>query len=179
MSGLDQLKSQTAKRKGGGRSMPPPRHKPRQEQVEIPDEQAASPVTPVPASVKESTPTQPQTAAPTPTAKAETATVDTAPRQVPPAPAQKPRPASPAAASASATPRKVGPTTMYFDVETDDWLEDVLAIGRRGTPKVSSKSAIARLAIRELAKRMTIEQVVEELRRGAATSGNQTGRPRL
>ena len=177
MSGLDQLKQASTKRKGGGRTLPPPRHKPRQDQVELPVDdstpqadqaappQSAAPSVAGPDSAATPPPTPPATATPSP------------------APAPAPEAAAPRRAAAKATAaqsaRKVGPTTMYFDAETDDWLEDVLAIGRRGTPKVSSKSAIARLAIRELAKRMSAEQVVAEIRRGAVSANAQPGRPKL
>lgn len=178
MSGLDQLKQASNKRKGGGRPMPPPRHKPRQDQVEIPTsdttnkaEERVAPAEP------------PARSAPAPTAAATPSPAPAAPEEpAPTATAATAATAAPAVASTppeARPPRKVGPTTMYFDAETDDWLEDVLAIGRRGTPKVSSKSAIARLAIRELAKKMSAEQVVDEIRRGAAAANPQPGRPKL
>lgn len=172
MSGLDQLKQASNKRKGGGRPMPPPRHKPRQDQVEIPTGDTTDK-----AEERVAAPEPPARSAPAPTVAATPAPA--------PAATEVPVPEAAAAPETASTPpqarptRKVGPTTMYFDAETDDWLEDVLAIGRRGTPKVSSKSAIARLAIRELAKKMSAEQVVDEIRRGAAAANTQPGRPKL
>ena len=186
-NGIDQLKSRG--RRGAGRPMPTPRHKPRQEQVDItstPHE--AEPTTNGPvetgAPPKASAPTAPTsetTARVSPEVEIRSNATSAAAHATPsPPPAHgKDHTTPPRPAAGTTSARKVGPTTMYFDAETDDWLEDVLAVGRRGTPKVSSKSAIARLAIRELAKRMTIEQVVDELRRGAATGTNQAGRPKL
>lgn len=69
--------------------------------------------------------------------------------------------------------------SIYFDAQSDEFMEAARTAGRRARPKVdASRSAVARLAIARLAEAMTPEQVVAELqRRAPAASG--TGRKRL
>lgn len=165
MSGLDALRQQNNRGKGGGRPVPPPRHKPREAPVEL----ATSTV-----EAQSAPPTAPAT-----------------PPPVPPVPPKKERAAAPTAvksqskpdevatASTDEKPAKVAPSTIYFDHETDDWLENVCAIGRQGRPKVDSRSGFVRLAVRLLAQTMTPEEAVAELRRNAGSSTSHTGRPRL
>ncbi|AZZ83961.1 hypothetical protein C5O27_22575 (plasmid) [Gordonia alkanivorans] len=92
---------------------------------------------------------------------------------------QPPAPAPSMASTASATGRTVGPSTIYFDEPTDDWLEEVSIAGRRTKPRIDSRSAIARYAVRKLMNEMTPEQVIEAIRaESAATAHTKPGRPR-
>lgn len=162
MSGLDALRQQNNRGKGGGRSVPPARHKPRETPVEL---------------------------APPPTSVAETAAAPTTPvspprkeRAVsPPIAAAKsePAPATGAAAPANTKPEKVAPSTIYFDKESDDWLEQACIIGRQGRPKIDTRSGFVRLAVRLLAETMSPEEAVAHLRAHADSNTNRTGRPRL
>ena len=165
MSGLDALRQQNNRGKGGGRPVPPPRHKPREAPVEL--------------------------AAPTVEAQSAPPTAPTTSSTAPAAPPKKERAAAPTAiksqsepdvaatASADKKPAKVAPSTIYFDHESDDWLERACAIGRQGRPKVDSRSGFVRLAVRLLAESMSPEEAVAELRRNAGSSTSHTGRPRL
>ncbi|KXP11612.1 hypothetical protein AXK57_21975 [Tsukamurella pulmonis] len=92
----------------------------------------------------------------------------------PPAPA--PAPAAPL--SAAPKGRAVSPSTIYFDEATDDYLEEVAIAGRRGRPKIDSRSAFARLAVRRMMEQLTPEQAVEILRaQGRAEGDGKAGRP--
>ena len=145
--------------------MPPPRHKPREAPVEL--------------------------AAPTVEAQSAPSTAPTNSPTAPAAPPKKERAATPTAtksqsepdvvatASSDKKPAKVAPSTIYFDNESDDWLERACAIGRQGRPKVDSRSGFVRLAVRLLAESMSPEEAVAELRRNAGSSTSHTGRPRL
>ena len=81
--------------------------------------------------------------------------------------------------SASLEDLAVGPSTIYFDEPTDDWLEEVCITGRRTKPRIDSRSAIARYAVRKLMNEMTPQQVIEAIRaESAATVHTKPGRPR-
>ncbi|MFD0449795.1 hypothetical protein ACFQZK_01930 [Rhodococcus aetherivorans] len=69
-------------------------------------------------------------------------------------------------------------STIYLDAETDQFLEEAIYLGRKQKPRIDSRSAIVRFALRELASRMSTEQVIAAIRAGAPETGNQ-GRPRL
>lgn len=158
MSGLDALRQQNNRGKGGGRPVPPPRHKPREAPVEL-----AAPTV----EAQSAPPTAPATPPKKERAAAPTATKSQS------------KPDEVATAPTGERPAKVAPSTIYFDHETDDWLENVCAIGRQGRPKVDSRSGFVRLAVRLLAQTMTPEEAVAELRRNAGSSTSHTGRPRL
>lgn len=146
----DGLTALHSKRKGSGgaRTMPPARHK-------------APPRKSSPAPIE---PTRPVNHEPPPAS--------------PPEPAQQSRPA----VAVSRTPkparergRHVAPSTIYFDEQTDEWLEEAAIAGRRGRPKIDSRSAFARLAVRRLMEDMTPEQAVELLRHESQAAGGDTG----
>ncbi|MFW0797651.1 hypothetical protein AAFP30_27865 [Gordonia sp. CPCC 205515] len=155
MSGLDDM-AQARQKRARARSMPPPRHT-------APAVAAAPGTTPVPA--------PPDTTASAPAAG-----------QVSPPPKKKQQhaaPATPPTAATTTTGRTVGPSTIYFDEPTDDWLEEVCITGRRTKPRIDSRSAIARYAVRKLMNEMTPEQVIEAIRtESAATAHTKPGRPR-
>lgn len=161
MSGLDDM-AQARQKRARARSMPPPRH-------------TAPSVSAAPAT--EPAPEQPDTAANAPAAvQVSTPTKEKKPAA--PAPAPAPSTAS-VATAASAAGRTVGPSTIYFDEPTDDWLEEVSIAGRRTKPRIDSRSAIARYAVRKLMNEMTPEQVIEAIRaESAATAHTKPGRPR-
>ncbi len=155
MSGLDYM-AQARQKRARARSMPPPRH-------------TAPAVSAAPATAPEAAPEQPDTTANTPAAVQVSS------------PTKKKQPAAPAPAPsmAGATGRTVGPSTIYFDEPTDDWLEEVSIAGRRTKPRIDSRSAIARYAVRKLMNEMTPEQVIEAIRaESAATAHTKPGRPR-
>lgn len=160
MSGLDALRQQNNRGKGGGRSVPPARHKPRETPVEL-----APPPTPV-----AETPAAPTTPASPPRKERAVS---------PPTAATKSEPATGAAAPATTKPEKVAPSTIYFDKESDDWLEQACIIGRQGRPKIDTRSGFVRLAVRLLAETMSPEEAVAHLRAHADSNTNRTGRPRL
>lgn len=163
MSGLDDM-AQARQKRARARSMPPPRH--------------AAPAVAAPVTAAVPAPESPDT----------TTTVG-APADAqasPPQPTKKKQPAAPAApatppsaASTTTTGRTVGPSTIYFDEPTDDWLEEVCITGRRTKPRIDSRSAIARYAVRKLMNEMTPQQVIEAIRaESAATVHTKPGRPR-
>ncbi|AFR51411.1 hypothetical protein [Gordonia sp. KTR9] len=158
MSGLDDM-AQARQKRARARSMPPPRH-------QAPAVSAAPATAPEPAPAPE----QPDTTANAPAAVQVTS------------PTKKKQPAAPAPPpprAASTTGRTVGPSTIYFDEPTDDWLEEVSIAGRRTKPRIDSRSAIARYAVRKLMNEMTPEQVIEAIRaESAATAHTKPGRPR-
>lgn len=160
MSGLDDM-AQARQKRARARSMPPPRH-------------AAPAVAAAPVTAAVPAPESPDTTVGAP-AYAQVS---------PPPPTKKKQPAAPAApatppSAASATGRTVGPSTIYFDEPTDDWLEEVCITGRRTKPRIDSRSAIARYAVRKLMNEMTPQQVIEAIRaESAATVHTKPGRPR-
>lgn len=164
MSGLDALRQQNNRGKGGGRPVPPPRHKPREAPVELTaptaDVQSDPPAVPVTSPTVPAPPQKERNAAPA-AAKSQS------------------KPEVAATASTGKKPAKVAPSTIYFDHESDDWLERACSIGRQGRPKVDSRSGFVRLAVRLLAETMSPEEAVAELRRNAGSSTSHTGRPRL
>ena len=151
VDGLDML----AQRRGTrSRDMPKPRHQPppRKKRDEVADRGSAT---------HEQVPTE------TPATQARPA--------APSSPAE-----DPATAPAGASGRSVAPSTIYFDEESDDWLEEACSAGRRGRPKLNSRSAFARLAVRLLREQMTPEEAVQYLRNEAAAKPSaRPGRPRL
>lgn len=156
MSGLDDM-AQARQKRARARSMPPPRHT-------APAVAAAPGTTPVPA--------PPDTTASAPAA----VQVSSPPAKKKQQPAE---PTTPPNAATTTTGRTVGPSTIYFDEPTDDWLEEVCITGRRTKPRIDSRSAIARYAVRKLMNEMTPEQVIEAIRtESAATAHTKPGRPR-
>ncbi len=112
------------------------------------------------------------------------------PNQESPVPAPAPSVPAPPGAPVSAPkadrpveaelPDKLEKATIYLDAPTDSFLEDVIAAGRRQKPRIDSRSAIVRLALRELAERMSPEEVVTAIRSTSTKAGSGTqGRPRL
>ncbi|WP_461666421.1 hypothetical protein [Gordonia sputi] len=161
MSGLDDM-AQARQKRARARSMPPPRH-------------TAPAVSAAPATAPEPAPEQPDTTANAPAAAQASSPTK---KKQPAAPAPAPSTAS-AATAASAAGRTFGPSTIYFDEPTDDWLEEVSIAGRRSKPRIDSRSAIARYAVRKLMNEMTPEQVIEAIRaESAATAHTKPGRPR-
>lgn len=175
MSGLDALRQQNNRGKGGGRPVPPPRHKPREAPVELAaptvEAESAQSAPPTAPTTPPTAPTTSPTAPATPPKKERAA--------APTATKSQSEPDVVATASADKKPAKVAPSTIYFDHESDDWLERACAIGRQGRPKVDSRSGFVRLAVRLLAESMSPEEAVAELRRNAGSSTSHTGRPRL
>jgi hypothetical protein len=172
-NGLDALKKQNERNKGGGRKVPPPRHRPRETPVELPsrNEEAEAAV--------DSPPPPPNPAPPATAERAQPIPPQEPAKVVSPAPAPAPAPTPEAEPQAETKKPRVAPSTIYFDAETDDWLEQACTVGRQGRPKVDTRSGFARLAVRLLAATMTPEEAVAELRRNAGSSTSHTGRPRL
>lgn len=152
MNSLDGLSEMENKRKEGRRMKPPaPKHPPPKARG---PEQA----------VKVETPAQ------------------YVPDATPPKPAVAPAPAPRAGTSqpAEAEPDKLVTSTIYFDTDTDEWIEQACIIGRRGRPKINSRSAFTRLAVRRLMEEMSPAEAVEFLRAEATLSKTRStgGRPR-
>ncbi|WP_146194934.1 hypothetical protein [Gordonia paraffinivorans] len=87
---------------------------------------------------------------------------------------------APTAAAPSATTTKgrtVGPSTIYFDEATDDFLEEVCIAGRRSKPRIDSRSAIARYAMRKLMAEMSPEEVIAAIRAESEAAGLSQGKP--
>ncbi|MDV6296919.1 hypothetical protein [Rhodococcus aetherivorans] len=170
-NGLDALRQKN--KRAGGRTMPPPRHKPRSVPVEIPTD-SEEPTKPIAPSVQEDRPSTSATAAPH---------VEQAAAQI--VNGRDPSSAMPPSALPKAAPPAPSPevdeltkSTIYLDAETDQFLEEAIYLGRKQKPRIDSRSAIVRFALRELASRMSTEQVITAIRAGAPETGNQ-GRPRL
>ncbi len=71
-------------------------------------------------------------------------------------------------------------STIYLDVASDTWLEDVALTARRSTPRADApRSAVVRLALEHLRTQMTSDQVVEQLRARVAMAPGRPGRKRL
>lgn len=169
-NGLDALKKQNERNKGGGRKVPPPRHRPRETPVELPSRSEE-----VEAAADSPPPPEPN---PAPPATAERA-LPIRPQEPAKAVSPEPTPTPEAEPQAETKKPRVAPSTIYFDAETDEWLEQACTVGRQGRPKVDTRSGFARLAVRLLAATMTPEEAVAELRRNAGSSTSHTGRPRL
>ncbi|MDH3013829.1 hypothetical protein [Gordonia alkanivorans] len=108
-------------------------------------------------------------------------TVAAKPRPTTPKPKKSPAPSPSTDATNGSNGRTVGPSTIYFDEETDDFLEEVSIAGRRTKPRIDSRSAIARFAMRRLMKEMAPEEVIAAIRaeiEAAGPSQNKPGRPR-
>lgn len=166
-NGLDALKKKNERNKGGGRSVPPPRHRPRETPVEL--SSVSEVEAPADTPPKPAPPAKPESARPTRSTVPPPAT-----------PSASPEPAPPLVEPVAETKKpRVAPSTIYFDAETDEWLEQACTVGRQGRPKVDTRSGFARLAVRLLAATMTPEEAVAELRRNAGNSTSHTGRPRL
>ncbi|WP_426376278.1 hypothetical protein ACN9MI_25775 (plasmid) [Rhodococcoides fascians] len=75
-------------------------------------------------------------------------------------------------------PNKLEKSTIYLDAVTDAFLEDVITSGRKQKPRIDSRSAIVRYALKVVAEQMTPDQVIEAIRQATPTSHGQ-GRPRL
>ena len=72
-------------------------------------------------------------------------------------------------------PAAVEPTvkmSIYLEPSDDLYLEEITHAGKTSRPRVAiSRSAIVRLALEQLAKTMTTEQIVSELRGRGSTQG--------
>ncbi|PND53468.1 MULTISPECIES: hypothetical protein [Rhodococcus] len=170
-NGLDALRQKN--KRAGGRTMPPPRHKPRSVPVEIPTD-SENPTKSIAPTVQEIRPSTSDAAA----AHLEQAAAQTVN-------GREPAPALPASELPKAAPPapsvevdELTKSTIYLDAETDQFLEEAIYLGRKQKPRIDSRSAIVRFALRELASRMSTEQVIAAIRAGAPETGNQ-GRPRL
>ena len=70
-------------------------------------------------------------------------------------------------------------TTLHLSPAEDEFLEAVRAAGRGRRPRVdTSRSAVARYAINQLAAQMTAEQIVTALEQSAQPTTSTGGRPR-
>ncbi len=162
-NGLDKLNGMRT-RGSGVRRMPAPRNGPRATPVDLTasgDEGQAGRAAP---------PAQEPAASPAPTPAAPVAVAPSEPTPAPKADRQ----------DKDELPDKLEKATIYLDAPTDAFLEDVIAAGRRQKPRVDSRSAIVRLALRELANKMSPEEVVTAIRATSTKAGPGTqGRPRL
>lgn len=162
-NGLDKLNGMRTKG-SGVRRMPAPRNGPRATPVELTAPGDSGQAEAAAATARESA------VSPLPTPAAPVAA---APSASPPAPKA-------ARQDDAEAPDKLEKATIYLDAPTDSFLEDVIAAGRRQKPRIDSRSAIVRLALRELADRMSPEEVVAAIRATSTKPGLPTqGRPRL
>ncbi|MGX4711842.1 hypothetical protein [Rhodococcus ruber] len=169
-NGLDALRQKN--KRASGRTMPPPRHKPRSVPVEIPTD-SENPTNPIAPPVQEIRSSTSDAAAHLEQAAAQTVN-DREPALALPA-SELPK-AAPSVPSTEVD--ELTKSTIYLDAETDQFLEEAIYLGRKQKPRIDSRSAIVRFALRELASRMSTEQVIAAIRAGAPEAGNQ-GRPRL
>lgn len=169
-NGLDALRQKN--KRAGGRTMPPPRHKPRSVPVEIPtdSEDSTKPIAPPVQEVG------PSTSANAVHSEQTAAQIVNGGETASAMPASEPPKAAPPAPSTEVD--ELTKSTIYLDAETDQFLEEAIYLGRKQKPRIDSRSAIVRYALRELASRMSTEQVITAIRAAAPETGNQ-GRPRL
>ncbi|MBE7157754.1 MAG: hypothetical protein INR62_04860 [Rhodospirillales bacterium] len=102
------------------------------------------------------------------------------PTAKPVAPKARKKATTPTVAAPPATTTKgrtVGPSTIYFDEATDDFLEEVCIAGRRSKPRIDSRSAIARYAMRKLMAEMSPEEVMAAIRAEGEAAGLSQGKP--
>lgn len=190
MSGLDAMTKQREKR-AKARPMPPPRHTAppvsTTETASGPGEVSGESNQPPSATTntepaRTTATVEAAPAAPTPPEPTKpSVTVAAKPRPTTPKPKKNPAPAPSTDAAGGSTGRTVGPSTIYFDEETDDFLEEVSIAGRRTKPRIDSRSAIARFAMRRLMNEMSPEEVIAAIRaeiEAAGPSHNKPGRPR-
>lgn len=185
MSGLDAMNRQREKR-AKARPMPPPRHTaPPAPETESGRVSEVSGESKRPGAIESARPTAAvEVSAVTPAAvepPSPSVAVAAKPRPAAPKPKKNPAPAPSADATGGSTGRTVGPSTIYFDEETDNFLEEVSIAGRRTKPRIDSRSAIARFAMRKLMNEMSPEEVIAAIRAemdAAGPSQNKPGRPR-
>ena len=147
-SGLDQLDAQRDKARS--RQLPPPMHKPRAAQVDLPIAPAAE-TEPPPSAAPKAAPVRP-VSAPTPIKKA---------------------------TSQEDSVEDLAKYSIYIDTTADEYLEAVRVAGRKLRPKITAtRSAVVRLALAKLAEQMTPADVAEEIAR-RAPERTANGRPRL
>jgi hypothetical protein len=79
---------------------------------------------------------------------------------------------------ASQEPEELTKSTIYLDDASDEFLEEAIYLGRKQKPRIDSRSAIVRFALRALSESMTPGEVIDAIRAAAPPPGNQ-GRPRL
>ena len=187
-NGIDQLNKMRSKsaRPNGTRTMPPPRHQPRTTPVNLTNGSTAQD--------EPSTPPITEPASLVPPAVAPVTDDQVAPVQIPPVaaggggvvqpkktqPQQIPQ-GSPKQAPTSDTaqePEELTKSTIYLDDASDQFLEEAIYLGRKQKPRIDSRSAIVRFALRALSESMTPSQVIDAIRAAAPPPGNQ-GRPRL
>lgn len=146
-SGLDQLDAQRDKARS--RQLPPPMHKPRAAQVDVPITPTAE--TEPPSAAPKSAPAQPVSA---------------------PTPIKKPAPQEDAI-------EDLAKYSIYIDTTADEYLEATRVAGRKLRPKITAtRSAVVRLALAKLAEQMTPADVANEIAR-RAPERTANGRPRL
>ena len=189
MSGLDAMTRQREKR-AKARPMPPPRHTAPPAPAPAPETETGrvsevSGESKHPGTIESARTTAAvEVAAVTPAAvepPSPSVAVAAKPLPAAPKPKKNPAPAPSADATGGSTGRTVGPSTIYFDEETDNFLEEVSIAGRRTKPRIDSRSAIARFAMRKLMNEMSPEEVIADIRAemdAAGPSQNKPGRPR-
>ncbi|MFC9556064.1 hypothetical protein ACFTWF_35170 [Rhodococcus sp. NPDC056960] len=182
-SGIDQLNQMRSKstRSNATRTMPPPRHQPRATPVNLSDEspsQEATPGTPVQEPVNLAQPSMSTGAADVHVPPVTTNGGDA--DQQPPAQRQTPAelPKQAPASVPPQEPEELTKSTIYLDDASDQFLEEAIYLGRKQKPRIDSRSAIVRFALRALSESMTPGEVIDAIRAAAPPPGNQ-GRPRL
>lgn len=154
-NGLDVMKNARGKSKRTPPAMPPPRNKARVAPVDV--DQVTSPT---PAADRGATNQTPR--------ERHKPEIEASPPSVPVQPA--------VAQSVSARDaRPLLRNTVYLNEAEDDFLQSVTAVGRRGTPKVTSAAAIIRFAVRHLEASMTPQEIVDAIR-AAAPADARPGR---
>lgn len=143
LESLTAMRTKTTSR----RSLPPPRHQPRQTPVAMPPsatERLADPPPAIPAA---------------PTGPASERPRQPAPVTVAPARPQTPPPNT-----------DLAKVSIYLDEHADAYLETVRTTARSAKPRVdATRSAVVRLALNRLAEQLRPADVVAELQRSAAT----------
>lgn len=187
-SGIDQLNQMRSKstRSNATRTMPPPRHQPRATPVNLPDESPSQQETPAPPLQEPVNLPQPsvETVAADQVAHVHapplTANGGEADQQQPAKPQRTPveLPNQSQAPVASQEPEELTKSTIYLDDASDEFLEEAIYLGRKQKPRIDSRSAIVRFALRALSESMTPGEVIDAIRAAAPPPGNQ-GRPRL
>ena len=158
-NGLDDLDRQRARQRSArARSIPPSRH-PAADQPATSDHQQTEVVPPVPIRAD---PGPSPVAQPQPPVSVLDVVAD-----------------PPAATSPPAGGGELVRTTLHLSPAEDEFLEAVRTAGRGRRPRVdTSRSAVARYAIDQLAARMTAEQIVTALEQSTQPMSSTGGRPR-
>lgn len=181
-NGLDMMKNARGKKRTAP-AMPPPRNKARTEPVNIETVASvtAEPAPPQPpTATAEPKPTQVD-ASPVVQPEAKPAAVSGEPAGERARPQAEPRTSAPTRAKAATPPRQLAQdsdkallrNTVYLTDAEDDFLQSVTAVGRRGTPKVTSAAAVIRFAVRHLESAMTPQEIVDAIRAAAPTDVKQ------